>query len=803
MNFTTIYYSFRLSFLLFFLITVFSYPQQDESWKLYDDSQVARVDITIDPAAIEWLYQNVQSDSEFVATFHYQNAYINETVENIGFRLRGNTSREADKKSFKVSFNTFVQGREFYGVDKLNLNGEHNDPSIIRSKLCFDHFQSIGMKASRANHVEVYINEQYYGLYISVEHIDDEFLNKSFGDDTGNLWKCLYPADLNYLGSDPNLYKNLNSNGRPAYELMTNESEADFSELVRFISILNNTPSGSLPDSLESIIEVPGALKYFAMNILMGEWDDYWSLMNNYYLYHEPTKDIFHLIPYDYDNTYGIDWFNINWTNANPYNYPKVVGGYRPLAERLMQNAQYRNLYTHFLEFYRSNVYQLSNWENRIDSLRNMITTSALSDSFRTFDYGFNTNDFFDSYSASGYNNQHVKYGLKQFVNLRNSSLPAQLSYQNAKPIVYKIDYYPKTIGPTDSIYVYASVFDNNGLSEVSIHFQETGSSTTQIYPMSFSPILNTKKVEEADRWVGVIPPLGVGITGKFFVYAKDNQNEFQFYPRKKAVEIKSQQIISANIVINEFMADNMTTIADPSGEYDDWIELYNPTSTSISLTGRYLTDKKDNLTKYQFTQPNLVLNPSEYLLIWCDEQQEQQGIHTNFKLSAGGEFIALVETDGISIIDSLSFGSQTTDISFGRLPDGASNWIFMTPTPGTTNNIVSVDDEEFFPTEFSLSAYPNPFNPSTTINYTIPNVTLNTSSRAESRDEGSRVQLTIYDILGNEITALVNEEKPSGTYEVIWNGKNNSGNNVSSGIYFVRIQANQQFKNLKLMLLK
>ena len=158
---------------------------------------------------LTWLYQNVQSDSEFVASFHFQNAYINETVENIGFRLRGNTSREAAKKSFKVSFNTFVSGREFYGVDKLNLNGEHNDPSIIRSKLCFDHYQTIGMKASRANHVEVYINGQYYGLYISVEHIDDEFLNKNFGDDTGNLWKCLYPADLNYLGSDPNLYKNL------------------------------------------------------------------------------------------------------------------------------------------------------------------------------------------------------------------------------------------------------------------------------------------------------------------------------------------------------------------------------------------------------------------------------------------------------------------------------------------------------------------------------------------------------------------------------------------------------------------
>ena len=90
---------------------------------------------------------------------------------------------------------------------------------------------------------------------------------------------------------------------------MTNESIGDFSKLARFINILNNTPSGLLADSLESVIEVPGVLQYFAMNILVGEWDDYWSLMNNYYLYHEPTKDIFYLIPYDYDNTYGIDWF--------------------------------------------------------------------------------------------------------------------------------------------------------------------------------------------------------------------------------------------------------------------------------------------------------------------------------------------------------------------------------------------------------------------------------------------------------------------------------------------------------------
>ncbi|HRN26237.1 MAG TPA: CotH kinase family protein [Ignavibacteriaceae bacterium] len=786
------------SLFLFFSILFFhfTFAQEDDSWKLYDDSQVARVDITIDPAVLEWLYQNVQSDSEFVASFHYQNAFINETVDSIGFRLRGNTSRDAAKKSFKVSFNTFLPGREFYGVDKLNLNGEHNDPSIIRSKLCFDHYQTIGMTASRANHAEVYINGQYYGLYISVEHIDDEFLNKNFGDDTGNLWKCLYPADLNYLGNDPNTYINLNNNGRPSYELKTNETENDFSELVHFISILNNTPSSLLADSLESVIVVPDVLKYFAMNILVGGWDDYWSLMNNYYLYHEPTKDIFHLIPYDYDNTFGIDWSGNNWTTANPYNYPKVVSGYRPLAERLIQNAQYRNLYTHFLEFYSTNVYLLSRWVNRLDSLKLMITNSAILDTFRTKDYGFTIDDFNNSYSSSGYSNQHVKFGLKQFINLRNASLPAQLSYQNAKPIVYSIDYEPINPGANDSIYVYTSVFDNDGLSEVSIYYQEDGSANTEIYPMVFDPISNTKIVEEADRWIGVIPPLGAGVTGKFSIYAKDLQNQSQFYPRKKGIEIKTQQIITNGIVVNEFMADNVTTIADPNGEFDDWIELYNPTANPITLTGKYLTDKKTNLTKWQFTEPNLVLNPNQFLLIWCDEDSGQAGLHTNFKLSASGEFIALVDADGVTVLDSLSFGPQTADISFGRFPDGTNNWSALFPTPGNANSLTTVDDDKIILSEFNISAYPNPFNPSTSIIYNIPNV-ISTAGR------NLNINLIVYDILGNFITTLVNEEKPAGTYEVVWNGKNNFGMNVSSGIYFVRIKANQQSQNLKLVLLK
>ena len=63
-------------------------------------------------------------------------------------------------------------------------------------------YQDIGMKSSRASHVTLYINNEYFGLYLSVEHIDDTFISKNFDNDNGNLWKCIWPADLTYRGQD-------------------------------------------------------------------------------------------------------------------------------------------------------------------------------------------------------------------------------------------------------------------------------------------------------------------------------------------------------------------------------------------------------------------------------------------------------------------------------------------------------------------------------------------------------------------------------------------------------------------------
>ncbi len=762
---------------------------------LYDDSQVAIVEITLAADALDWMYNNVQSDSMHLASLHFMNAYIDETVDDIGFRLRGNTSRNAQKKSFKISFNSFIPGQQFYSVEKLNLNGEHNDPSIIRSKICWDHYQETGMASTRAAHCALYINSVYYGLYISVEHIDEEFLQNHFEDDSGNLWKCLWPADLSYRGPDPEDYYPYQDATHP-YELKTNTEAYDYSELARLIDIINNTPVVDFADSLEQVLVVPEVLKYAAMDVLTGNWDDYWFLRNNYYLYHEPAIDRFHWIPFDNDNSFGVDWFGVDWTQVNPYTFvtiedPQGINpGPRPLMTNLMANAQYRNLYTHILQYYLENISELDLWESKLDSLKAMITPWAEADTFRILDYGFSIPDFHQSFSQNSYSNQHVKKGLKQFVNERNAALATQLNYLNAAPIIYDLQYWPLFPGPDDSIYVSVAAFSQIGLDSLTIAYHPGVLTVVESYPMHFSPLEPASRIEEADRWIGVIPPMGVMGHGRFQVGAIDQDGESMLYPRNEFISVRVPASVDSPLRINEILAGNAQTNSDESGEFDDWLEIYNSSDEYLFLSGMYLTDNPANLTKWMFPFGGVAIEAGGYALVWCDEDQEQPGLHSSFKLSRAGEFLALVATDGESIVDALNFGVQNTDISFGRIPDGSETWSFFDePTPGSANSASQIKDPIFLPTVFQLNNYPNPFNPTTIISYSLP--------------ETGTVDLSIMSIDGRLIARLMDGVQQKGQYQRLWDSQSEAGKVLPAGIYFIRLEQNQTVASRKILLLK
>ncbi len=162
-----------------------------------------------------------------------------------------------------------------------------------------------------------------------------------------------------------------------------------------------------------------------------------------------------------------------------------------------------------------------------------------------------------------------------------------------------------------------------------------------------------------------------------------------------------------AQVRINETMASNVACFADPQGDFDDWIELYNAGGSSVNLGGMYLTDDPDEPMKWQIPANSpaaTTLGPGKYLLIWTDgdtadyvsaEQSGRRaagppasGFHASFRLSSGGDEIYLFDSDGVTRIDSLAFDEQTPDMSYGRYPDGGDTLRFFgVPTPGVRNN--------------------------------------------------------------------------------------------------------------------
>jgi CotH kinase protein/Lamin Tail Domain/Secretion system C-terminal sorting domain/Chitobiase/beta-hexosaminidase C-terminal domain/Right handed beta helix region len=144
------------------------------------------------------------------------------------------------------------------------------------------------------------------------------------------------------------------------------------------------------------------------------------------------------------------------------------------------------------------------------------------------------------------------------------------------------------------------------------------------------------------------------------------------------------------NIRINEILTSNINGLIDTdSGEYYDWIELYNPSDSLLDISGYYLTDDINNPTLWQFPS-NTSIGPESFLIIWADSKN--YGLHTNFKLNSDGEQLLVISPE-LEVVDSISFGKQRDDVSFGRDEAEINNWLFYgDPTPRLVNSTTGVN---------------------------------------------------------------------------------------------------------------
>ena len=242
-----------------------------------------------------------------------------------------------------------------------------------------------------------------------------------------------------------------------------------------------------------------------------------------------------------------------------------------------------------------------------------------------------------------------------------------------------------------------------------------------------------------------------------------------------------------------------------------DWIEFYNNSDSSVNISGWIFRDSED-IHSYIIPE-GTILGANEYIVLCSDDTlfhplfPDVQNYLGNFEfgISGGGELLMLLDNN-LNIIDSLTYDDQepwptqadghgpTLSLLNPNLENSLpQSWApsYGFGTPGRINDVfVNVDDDsDILPSKYSLMQnYPNPFNPSTIIKFSVPTHSL--------------VSLKVFDVIGNEIATLVNEEKLAGNYEIEFSS-NKLNSSLSSGVYFYQLKTNEFNETKKMLLIK
>ncbi|AZQ61166.1 T9SS type A sorting domain-containing protein [Flammeovirga pectinis] len=410
----------RILLTIFLFISYFITLAQNlnpENGILFPEDEINRVDITMNQSDLDFLLApgNEENREYKECVFEFENSMLSDSLHNVGIRLRGNTSRYAPKKSFKISFNKFEKGRTFHEQKKFNLRAEHNDPTLSREKSLLMFFRDEDIPAARSSHVRLYINGDYYGLYLNTEQIDDLFLANRFDDDSGKLYKASFGADM---VNDPNLYMN-----DDIYELEEGD-EDDRDELASFLDSLNILNDNALSEYLDRNFDVDKFIKTLAIEQLSGHWDNNSYNKNNFYVYWNETTNLWTYIPYDLDNTYGIDWVDKDWGNRDINNWPKEDEA-RPLSKKILANATYSNQYNSYLSNFIDSTFNSADLDPYFEVQHDLLRAAVAADTWYTKNYGWTVTDYDESFITSI--GGHVDYGIQEYINTRVRSAKEQI----------------------------------------------------------------------------------------------------------------------------------------------------------------------------------------------------------------------------------------------------------------------------------------------------------------------------------------------------------------------------------------
>lgn len=349
--------------------------------RVYDTSQVKRIDIFISGENWEAMQQDLDEQIELpwdVRDFKYFECEVlfeNNVWQHVGIRYKGNSSiqmpyqQNREKLPFRLDFDEFeefypeIDNQRFWGFKWMVFNNNFKDPSMLREIITYDLFREFGAVASHAAHYRLFIDfgegPVYFGLYTSVEVVDDRFLDDRFGTDNGNLYKPEGPGD------------NLTSFNEDTFEKKTNEDEADWSDVINLIQVLNdNYPN---PDdfkaAIDQIFDVNSFLSWLAVNSVMCNLDSYAGTGHNYYLYNNPVDGKFYLIPWDCNESFGSFLGSMNADNMHTWDILSPTDqSPKPLIENILDVPEYMDDYRYRVRSLLDGLLDESAIYNRIDT---------------------------------------------------------------------------------------------------------------------------------------------------------------------------------------------------------------------------------------------------------------------------------------------------------------------------------------------------------------------------------------------------------------------------------------------------
>ncbi len=715
---------------------------------------------------------------------------------NVGVRYRGSLSRViSSKKSWKIKpFDGLVDGR-----DRINLNGDYLDLSQIVPLVSFAGFRSTRCLTPEAHKANLMVNEEYHGLFTEVEQVNELFLEARSITPIGNIYKC--NSDLRILPdiSYPNLY-----------EKKTNTAFGH-EDLIHFIETINNTPTSELDDLLFPMLDLESQVDYYATRIFIADYDYF---VRNYYLYHHLATDKWEIIPWDLD--LALDISSIYSSIELGTSQDPSANGWNRLFDRLLSVPKYRRFYC--------------------DRLRELLDTSLSPDAFSQvadsvaatveddIPRDFWKLRFDDNYLFSLRLNQIHSFGAQRQTYLL-SAIDPFLADMNGLFINEVLVLNENTLA--DEALQYDSYIELYNWSDQPVNLADFCLSNGTEEPLAgILPEETLPARSFTIFWADAEPLQGTHhlpfnldeSSGQIMLYHNDDLNTAVdslsysaqvpdvslavpadgWWPFQDAVPSPgSTNVFQDNgpdIFINEFMALNTSTVMDPQGEYEDWVELFNPGNEAVNLTGYHLSDDPNSPARWAFP-PGTIIPPEDFLIVWCDSDPLDLGLHTNFKLSASGEAIGLYGPVGAGtpVIDEYIFGLQTADISLGRFPDGTEQWTFFDhPTPGASNSSLVPVEEIFSSVGFRLHpASPNPVAGQTTIGFSLPG------------EQMASAELEVFDVRGRKVRQLMQGSTEPGPNSVVWDRRDNSGRILPSGIYFVRLKSMGQQMTQKVVLVR